>query len=204
MHVADGILSGMALTCGTIAGIAGVGVGLRRLSYEDVPKTALMAAVFFVASLIHVPIGPAQAHIILTGLAGIVLGWAVFPALLVALFLQALLFGYGGVSVLFVNTALMAWPALACHYVFRRLLKQRRGRKINFTLGALAGALAILGSSLLLAGVLYISDKQFWAVCIAVLAAHIPVMFVEGVVTGSAVVFLAKVSPEIFGDGFRR
>lgn len=33
------------------------------------PHAALLSAVFFVASLIHVPIGPADAHLVLNGLA---------------------------------------------------------------------------------------------------------------------------------------
>jgi cobalt/nickel transport system permease protein len=38
-----------------------------------------------VASLIHVPIGPSNAHLILNGLVGLLLGWGAFPAILVAL-----------------------------------------------------------------------------------------------------------------------
>ena len=38
----------------------------------------LLGAAFFVASLIHVPIGFSSAHLILNGLLGVVLGWAAF------------------------------------------------------------------------------------------------------------------------------
>jgi cobalt/nickel transport system permease protein len=52
---------------------------------------SLLPTTFCVASLIHVPIGPGNVHLILEGLMGIVLGWSCFPAILIALFLQSIL-----------------------------------------------------------------------------------------------------------------
>ena len=43
-------------------------------------------------------------HLILNGLLGMLLGWAAFPSIFVALMLQAILFQYGGITVLGVNT----------------------------------------------------------------------------------------------------
>jgi cobalt/nickel transport system permease protein len=43
----------------------------------------VLSATFFVASLIHVPVGPSSVHLIMSGLAGLVLGWTAFPALFV-------------------------------------------------------------------------------------------------------------------------
>ena len=71
---------------------AGVAVGLKRTSNEQIPEVAILASAFFVASLIHVPLGPTSVHLILNGLVGLILGWATFPAILVGLLLQALLF----------------------------------------------------------------------------------------------------------------
>ena len=45
----------------------------------------------FVASLVHVPVGPSSMHLVLNGLLGLLLGWAAFPAILVGLLLQAVL-----------------------------------------------------------------------------------------------------------------
>ncbi len=80
----------------------------------------MLAAAFFVASLIHVPIGPSNVHLILNGIVGLLLGWAAFPAILIALVLQAMLFQYGGISTLGVNTIIMALPAVTCGLLLGR------------------------------------------------------------------------------------
>ena len=69
---------------------------------------------FFVGSFVHVPIGLSSAHLILNGLLGAILGWAAFPAILTALLLQAVLFQFGGITVLGVNTFNVAGPAVLC------------------------------------------------------------------------------------------
>ncbi len=48
---------------------------------------------------------------------GLLLGWPAFPAILVGLFLQALLFQFGGLTVLGVNTFNVAVPAVLCFYL---------------------------------------------------------------------------------------
>ena len=59
-----------------------------------------------------------SAHLVLNGLLGALLGFVAFPAITVALLLQALLFQYGGILVLGVNTATMALPPILCYYLF--------------------------------------------------------------------------------------
>src|SRR3569832_673704 len=99
MHISDGILSGPVLADG-FAGTAMVaGLTLRKMDMEEIPKVSVITAVFFVASLIHVPVGPSSVHLILNGLDGVVLGWRAFPAIMLGIILQAILFGHGGVSV---------------------------------------------------------------------------------------------------------
>ena len=56
-------------------------------------------------------------------MAGLFLGWAVFPAFLIALVLQVLLFSFGGFAVLGVNLCVMALPALLVHWLFAKDLK---------------------------------------------------------------------------------
>ena len=87
MHIPDGVLSTPVLVTTGILAVKGVSKGLRQIDYERIPRVAALAAVFFVASLIHVPIGPASSHLLLNGLMGFLIGWAAFPALLVALLL---------------------------------------------------------------------------------------------------------------------
>jgi len=142
MHISEGVLSAPVLAVGYGLTVAGTAVGLYTLDEKNIPKTGLMAAVFFIASFIHVPVGPSSVHLVLNGLAGVLLGWAVFPALLVALFLQAILFQFGGLSTLGVNTFCMAFPAVLCGLFFRAFLKTR-GQSLSVPAAALGGAIAL-------------------------------------------------------------
>ncbi|KAF5049451.1 Cobalt transport protein CbiM [anaerobic digester metagenome] len=195
MHISEGVLSPAILGAGAALAAAGTAVGLRRLDYDRLMTVAILAAAFFVGSLIHVPIGPASAHLILNGLVGVILGWAAFPAILVALVLQSVLFQYGGVTVLGVNTFNMAFPAVLCFYLMRPLLA-RAGRLR--TAGAFGcGALSVAGAGLLTALSLSFTSEGFLQAAQVLFAAHIPVMIAEGIVTVLAVSFLARVRPEL-------
>ncbi|MDH3393933.1 MAG: cobalt transporter CbiM [Desulfobulbaceae bacterium] len=196
MHIADGVVSLPVLVTSTAIAATGVGIGLKQTDYKQIPQVAVLTAGFFIASLIHIPLGPGQVHLLMNGLTGIILGWAAFPALLVALFLQALLFGYGGITVLGVNTVNMALPALCCHYLFTPLLRKELSRRSTFLIAFAAGGSAVAASGVLLAATLFFSNREFTGVATAILFAHLPVMVVEGVLTGSAVVFLKRVQPD--------
>ncbi len=197
MHIADGIVSAPVLIGSSVLALGGVAIGLKKTSYEQIPQVAVMSAAFFVASLIHVPIGPGQVHLVLNGLTGLILGWAAFPALLIAFILQSILFGYGGITVLGVNTLNMALPAVFCHYLFATVLFRAKSKRTVFLTGFIVGGVAIALSAVLMALTLYLSNKDFLGVISAILIAHIPIMIVEGVLTGAASVFILKVSPHI-------
>ena len=195
MHISEGVLSPAVLAGG--AGLAAVGcaIGLKKIDYEAIPRVALLSAAFFVATLIHVPVGPVGLHLVLNGLMGLLLGWMAVPAILIALFLQALLFQFGGLTVLGVNTVVMAVPAVFCFYAYRGLLR-RPGTPA--AVGAFAcGATAILLSGLLVAAALITTGQAFLEVAELALLAHIPVMFIEGVITLFIFFFLKKVRPEM-------
>jgi len=97
MHISEGVLSGPVLVSGAALAAVGTAIGLKKLDYDHIAQAGILSAAFFVASLIHVPIGPSNAHLILNGLVGLLLGWAAFPVILVALVLQAMLFQFGGI-----------------------------------------------------------------------------------------------------------
>ncbi len=193
MHIVDGVLSVPVLVAGTAAAATGIAWGMKQMAPERIPQVGLMSAAFFVASLVHVPIGPSSVHLILNGLAGIVLGWAAFPAIFTGLLMQAVFFGYGGVTVLGVNTLLMALPAVACFYLFG--LGCRRGSPAFW--GAVAGALAIALSAAIVGMALALSGRAFVPAAKLVFVAHLPVMVVEAAVTAAAVALLHKVRPEM-------
>lgn len=43
----------------------GTATGLKELDYDRIPRAAILSASFFVASLVHVPIGLSSVHLIL-------------------------------------------------------------------------------------------------------------------------------------------
>jgi cobalt/nickel transport system permease protein len=197
VHISEGVLSPGVLIAGAALTTAGVAIGLKDLDHEKIPATGILSAAFFVASLIHVPIGPSSAHLILNGLLGLVLGWKAFPAILVGLALQALLFQFGGITTLGVNTFNMAFPAVVCYYFFGWGLRHP-DRRILFTASAFAcGAGAVFLSGLLVGFSLYLTGEAFLPVAKLVVAAHLPVMFIEGAVTAACAVFLRRVKPEL-------
>jgi cobalt/nickel transport system permease protein len=195
MHISEGVLSPAVLAGGAALAAVGTAIGLKKLDYEAIPRVALLSAAFFVASLIHVPVGPVGLHLVLNGLMGLLLGWVAVPAILIALFLQALLFQFGGLTVLGVNTVIMAAPAVICFYAYRGLLR-RPGTPA--AVGAFAcGATAILLSGLLVAAALITTGQAFIKVAELVLLAHIPVIIIEGVMTLFIFLFLKKVRAEM-------
>jgi len=128
MHISEGILSAPVLVTEATVTVTAVAYGLKKLKYRQIPKVAILSSVFFVASLIHVPLGPSSVHLILNGIIGLLLGWAAFPAILVALTLQAILFQFGGITTLGVNTFNMAFPAIISFYLFGRGVRSKNNK----------------------------------------------------------------------------
>lgn len=199
MHISEGVLPPIVLGGAACLTAAGTAIGLKKLDYDNIVTVAILSAAFFVASLIHVPIGPVSAHLILNGLLGVILGWAAVPAILVALALQALLFQFGGLTTLGVNTFNMAMPPVVCFYLFRpMLMRSPRQRTIaGFACGAFAVALSALSTATSLA----LAGDAFLNVAKTLLLSSLPIMFIEGVITASIVSFLAKVRPEVLSFG---
>ena len=199
MHIAEGVLSPAVLGGGAVLALAGTAQGLCRLEYDRLVAVGILSAAFFVASLIHVPVGLASAHLVLNGLVGVLLGWAAFPSILVALLLQALLFQFGGITVLGVNTFTMGFAAVASWYVFRAVCRLCPGmggvRAGAFMGGALGVALAAVLTALALA----FTDEGFWLAAQLLLLAHLPVMLAEGLITMFTVSFIMRVRPELLG-----
>lgn len=196
MHIVDGALAPEVLIGGGVLAVAGLGLGLRKLPINKIPATGVLSATFFVASLIHVPVGPSSVHLIMSGLAGLVLGWTAFPALFVGLLLQAIFFGFGGLTVLGVNTVNIAFPAVIAGLLFRSVIS-RSNPKVAAIWGGFAGALPIALTTIFVAISLGLSGDAFIPAAKLVFFAHIPVMVVEGLVSAAAVYLIMKVKPQL-------
>ena len=195
MHIVDGALSIPVLVTGAGLTVIGVAIGLKKMDYDNLPLVGVLASVFFIASYIHLPLGFSSVHLIMNGLLGILLGWVAFPALLVALLLQVIFFGFGGLLVLGVNTLNIALPAVITYYLCYRGIRNDNP-KIAAIWGALGGAAAIVITSLMVAISLALSGESFVLAAKAVLPAHIPIMIVEGFVSYAAVYLIHRVKPE--------
>ena len=199
MHISEGILTAGPLLSGGALCAAGTAIGLKGLDYDRMAEAGLLGAGFFIASLIHVPLGPGSVHLILNGIVGLLLGWGAFPVILTALFLQAIFFQFGGLTTLGVNTFIMAAPAVLCRCLLMRFIK-----KGGFATKAAAfscGFMAVFLAAIIAAFFLVFSQEEFLSVARLLVIAHIPVMVIEGLFTLFMVLFLARVSPGfLYGD----
>ena len=198
MHISDGVLSTPVSIGGYAIAVGLSALSVRKMQMDEVPKISVVTAVFFVASLIHIPVGPTSVHLILNGLAGVVLGWSAFVSIFFGLILQSILLQHGGITAIGANTCMMGLPALAAYGIFKaRLLTRFKQREAVF--GAVAGAAAVLMAAILLALALVMTGEEFLGIAKLAVVAHIPIIAVEGIVVGFCAAFLARVKPEILG-----
>ena len=209
MHIPDGFLppdvciAGYALTGGV------TWYCLRQIQRDrdiqaNIPKASLLTAAFFVASLINIPIPPTSIHLIFNGLMGAILGYYAFPAILIGLFFQAVMFQHGGMSTLGVNAIIIGSPSIAAYYLFQQ--RERLGGEkpilttiLSFTSGA--GALllsAIMFAILLVTNISPDMDINAERTAIFIsLGGYSIQAAIEGVFTVMLISFLEKVKPEL-------
>ncbi len=197
-HIPDGVLSVPVLIGGAALAVGGLALGLSRLEERDIPKTAILSAVFFVASLVAVPIGPTSVHLLLAGAMGIVLGVAAIPAVFVGLLLQAVLFGFGGITSLGVDVVDIAFPGVILAALARPLLVRTRGLGRMVVAGAVAAG-AVAATAGCVATALALSASEYLPSLGVVVATYLPLAAVEAVVTGFLVGHLARVRPDLLG-----
>jgi cobalt/nickel transport system permease protein len=196
MHISEGVLTAPVLLAGGGGTVLGLAIGLRRMNVREIPKVALFTAAFFVASLVHIPIGPSSTHLVLNGILGILLGWTAFPAIFIGLFFQAVLFQFGGLTTLGVNTLNMAAPAVIIGALARPVFQINSGL-FAIMMAAIAGAGAIVLSAAMVAGSLALSGDSFIAVSKLIFFAHIPIAIAEGILSVLIISFLLRTKPEI-------
>jgi len=194
MHISEGVLSAPVLLSGGALTVVGTAIGLKKLDYDHMAQVGILSSAFFMASLIHVPIGPSSVHLLLNGIVGLLLGWGAFPAILVGLALQAMFFQFGGITVLGVNTLNVAGPAVICYYLFGNLVKKDSGMALVAAFAC--GAFSVLLTALMVAISLLFTEEHFVEVATLVVTAHLPVMVIEGIVTAFCIGFLKKVKPD--------
>ncbi|NJL00634.1 MAG: cobalt transporter CbiM [Spirulinaceae cyanobacterium RM2_2_10] len=212
MHLPDGLLPpGLAIAGYAVSG-GTLWYTLRRIRQErdpteNIPKASLLTAAFFITSLLHIPVPPASIHLVLNGLMGIVLGTYAFPAVVIGLFFQAVMFGHGGISSLGVNAAMMGIPALLASAVFQLLKPQAQ----RFAFGINALSFTVGAGTLLLSAAIFVTlaitaipadvdaGLEQRAIMIA-LTGYAIQAGIEGVFTSMIVAFLTRVKPELMNS----
>src|SRR5215831_8718754 len=159
MHIPDGYLS--PSTCAVMYGGAipfwylAVRRAKRQLTARTIPLVSVFAAFSFVVMMFNIPLpGGTTGHAVGVGIAAIVLGpWGSILAISIALAIQALLFGDGGITTLGANCfnmaivgSLVAWAVYRLISANSELVSRRR-----VLAAAIAGYTAINTSALITA-----------------------------------------------------
>ena len=220
MHIPDGYLS--PATCAVLyAGAAPFWyVALRRLRRalhtQVIPLLSLVAAFAFVVMMFNIPLpGGTSGHAVGVGAAAIVLGpWASVLALSVALVIQAIFFGDGGVTAIGANCFNMAvvgsFVAYAVYVAAAGRAPLTSSRRV--VAAAVAGYVAVNAAALATAvelglqPLLYHSASGAPLYCPYPLGVAVPAMMIghltvaglaEAVVTGGIVAFLQRAEPDL-------
>ena len=196
MHISEGVLSTQILIAGWAGTCAGVALGLKKTSDYKIVRTALLSSAFFLASLVNIRIGAASTHLSFLAPMGIILGWGAFPAIFVALSLQAILFHFGGFIVLGANTFAMAFPALFVYLIFGKIIRESDNKIKIMIFSFIAGALAVIMGASIAGAFLGLTDKNFLTAIKLLLIAHVPLALIEGLATAFLISWLKKAAPE--------
>ena len=106
-----------------------------------------------------------------------------------------MLFQFGGLTTLGVNTLIMALPAVACYYCFGPFVQ--RDSRIALPAAFACGFMGIFLGAIVAGAALMFTEENFLEVTLLMVSAHIPVMIIEGLMTAFCVAFFQKVQPDM-------
>lgn len=197
MHLSEGLLRPEILIGGAVLSGVCVLYAFKTLKDDEIPKTAVLSALFFLASFVHIPIGPTSVHLVLGGIVGALLGFRAFISIFIALLLQGLLFGFGGLTTLGINLFNLATPTLLAYALFQCSTTKRWLKDL---LWFLVGFVPLSVSAFLLSVTLAFNGDVFMDAAKLALVAHLPLMFIEGFMTLFALRFIEKVAPTLLEE----
>ena len=223
MHIPDGYLSPQ--TAGALYVVTAPLWALsvrsirRRMEARSVPLLALLAAFSFLIMMFNIPLpGGTTGHAVGGVLIAILVGpWPALMAVTIALAVQALFFGDGGILSLGANAfnCGFAMP-FAGYLVFAALKGASKPRDRRFAIAAAAGGYAGINAAALLVAlelglqpILHHTSAGTPLYCPFPLTVTVPAMMTahltiagaaEAVLTGGIVAFLGNHHPELFAD----
>ncbi|MDP4146272.1 MAG: cobalt transporter CbiM [Bacillota bacterium] len=223
MHIPDNYLS--PSTC-VVLGAAMIPVWKRaavkvknEISRKKLPMLGVCAAFSFLTMMFNVPVpGGTSAHAVGSALIAILLGpWAAVISITIALVIQALFFGDGGILALGANTFNMAFiMPFTAYYTYKLIKGNSQSDKRSYAAAFIAGYLSINLAALCAAvqfgiqPLLFKDNSGLPLYCPYSLKFSIPAMliphllvagFVEGIVSAGVLAYIKRVSPEsVYGD----
>lgn len=145
MHIPENYLSPSTCAVFDVAMVPILGVAARKVREqvprEKLPLLGIAAAFSFLAMMFNIPLpGGTTGHAVCGTLIAILFGpWAAVIAVSIALAIQALLFGDGGVLALGANCFNMAFVLPMVGYAVYRALKERVGEAVSAGIGSYVG-----------------------------------------------------------------
>ncbi|MDR2779563.1 MAG: cobalt transporter CbiM [Synergistaceae bacterium] len=196
MHISEGFLSVPVLSAGWLLAAGEVAYGLKKTEPEGIVRVAMISSAFFLASLINIRVGPGATHLSLIAPMGLLLGWGAPPAVFAALFLQAVLFQFGGLAVLGANTVSMGGAALCVYILFGKIVRDNN-RGIQTIAAFAAGAFGVMMGVGMTGLWLVLSDRSLFPAAWLLVASHLPLAVIEGIFTAFLVIFLKRTFPDV-------
>jgi len=156
MHIPDGYLSPQTYIplYGVFAAAVSVAVKKVRkeVSARDIPYLGIAAAFSFIIMMFNLPIpGGTTGHAVGSAVIAILFGpWAAVVAVSVALIIQALFFGDGGITAIGANCFNMAvFMPFTAYYLFRLFRFNRTGKARVFFAAFISGYLSLVMTAIL-------------------------------------------------------
>ncbi|MGD0583028.1 MAG: cobalt transporter CbiM [Bacteroidales bacterium] len=226
MHIPDGYLSPQTYIPFFGAFISAAAVAVRKVKKEvsarNIPYLGIAAAFSFIIMMFNLPVpGGTTGHAVGSAIIAIIFGpWAAMLAVSVAIIIQALIFGDGGITAIGANCFNMAvFMPFAAYYIFK-LINNDSMNKARVSLAAfISGYLSLVMAAILTAvefGIqpMIASTPEGKALyCPYDLSIAIPAMaiehlllfgIVEGIVTSVIISYFLKNEPGLiyaFGNG---
>ena len=221
MHIPDGYISPHTSGVLYLASIPLLGLSMRivrsMIKQSHIPLLALLAAFSFLIMMFNIPLpGGTTGHAVGGVLVAILVGpWPALLAVTLALAVQAIFFGDGGIIALGANIFNLAFVMpFAGYLVFRMLAGRSEPGERRFALAAALGgyagvnlAAALVGFELGIQPLLHHLPDGTPLYCPYSLSVTLPAMILphltvgglaEALVTGGVVAFLGKYHTELF------
>ena len=219
MHIPDGYLSPQTYI--PLMGVFVVSAALavknvkKEVSARNIPYLGMAAAFSFIIMMFNLPIpGGTNGHAVGSAVIAILFGpWAATVAVSVAIIIQALIFGDGGITAIGANCFNMAvFMPFAAYYIFKLLSSNPAGSARVFFAAFISGYLSLVMAAVLTAAELGIqpmiasSSDGKALYCPYNLSISIPAMaighlllfgIVEGIITALIVSYFFKNEPGV-------